>query len=100
MLVRRPGRLLVELAAANAGLRSRECVTGRLKWGRAAVDFPLEAGLRAAELRVGWGSAELRSSIGAGEAGEADFGGSNSGASSSWSRERRKYAEDSMDELA
>jgi hypothetical protein len=42
-----PARLAGRLPEADcAGLRSRECVAGRLKWGRAA-DFPLANGLLA-----------------------------------------------------
>ena len=46
--VRRTGRLL---EFDCAGLRSRGLAAGRLKWGRAAADFPLAAGLRAATVR-------------------------------------------------
>jgi hypothetical protein len=43
--VRRAGRLAADDCA---GFRSREWVAGRLKWGRDAMAFPFEAGLRAA----------------------------------------------------
>src|ERR1039458_6195761 len=45
---RRAGRLPEDDCA---GLRSREGVAGRLKWGREAADFPLAAGLRVAAAR-------------------------------------------------
>ena len=105
-LARRAGRVLGRLPVDDcAGLRSREWVAGRLKWGRAAADLMLEAGLRAAGGRDWWASAELREAIEIGEIGEigeadaASFGTSSSCASSSWSRERRKYAEAGMEEL-
>jgi hypothetical protein len=47
--VRRDGRLMEDEAA---DLRSLECATGRLKWGRDAEDFAPVAGLRTA-----WSSA-------------------------------------------
>jgi len=98
---RRAGRLLMGFAAANAGLRSRECVVrrGGLKWGRAAAGFPLETGLRAAGVLGVWISADAPGLIKVGEAGEAGFRASNSNASFSWSRERRKFVEAVIDEL-
>ena len=99
-LVRRAGRLPGLLPVDDcAGLRSREWVAGRLKWGRAAADFAVEAGLRAAGVRGRWASDEMCESFETGEACEtgdmggadaASLGSSSSCASSSRSRECRK----------
>ncbi len=98
-VARRTGRLPLGFAAANAGLRLREWVVGRLKWGLAAADFELEAGLRAAGGLEACGSAAGRGLIGAGGAGEAGIRASYSNAFISWSRERRKLVEAVIDEL-
>jgi hypothetical protein len=71
-----------------------------LKWGRAAAFFPLDAGLRAAEERGMRDSPDLSDSFVAGEGRETGCGASTSSASSSWSQERRKYAEAGIEELA
>jgi len=102
------GRRTVRLLADDcAGLRSRECVDGRLKWGRAAAGFPLEAGLRAAAGRAGvlrsaWVSAAamMTGSTSTGGAVMAGTGASTYSVSSSRSYERRKYAEAGTAELA
>lgn len=95
-LVRRAGRLPLEDCA---GLRSREWVEVRLKWGRAAAGFALEAGLRAAGGLEVCDSAAGRGLIEAAGAGGAGIRASNSNASFSWSRERRKLEEANMEEL-
>jgi hypothetical protein len=64
---RRTGRVAARLPVEDcAGLRSRECTAGRLKWGRAAGDLVSEADLRAAGVRGAWVSGDLRGSNGAG----------------------------------
>ena len=83
-LARRTGRFPV------AGLRSRECVAGRLKCGRAATGFPFETGLRAGTGRAVCTSAAFCGSTGVGGAVKTAFGASTSASSSSCSRERRK----------
>ena len=83
-----------------AGLRSREWVAGRLKWGRDATGFPLETGLRAAAVRGGWASEALRAGAWMGSAASFCFSTTGSGNSSSCSSARRKYAEAGMDALA
>jgi len=100
------GRRTERLLADDwAGLRSRECVDGRLKWGRAATGFPLEAALRGGEVRAGevrgaCASAEITGLTSIGGAVKAGSGASTSSVSSSRSYERRKYAEAGIAELA
>lgn len=81
------------------GFRSREWVVGRLKWGRATAAFESEAGLRnsggleVTDSDAGYGLVE------ADGIGEARVRASNSNASFSWSRERRKLDEAIIEEL-
>ena len=70
-----PARLAGRLPEADcAGLRSRECVAGRLKWGRAVAGFPLATGLQAAAVRGSAGSPEAAAAGSTAESGSFAVG--------------------------